>query len=41
MNDIASVEQAKDYLYATLKTLTDYSNEEIRAYIEAVEKDSP
>lgn len=41
MNDITSVEQAKDILYSTLRALTDYSNEEIRAYIEAIEKESP
>ena len=36
-----TIEESKDYLYAVLRVLTDYSNEEIRAYIEAIEKESP
>lgn len=41
MNDIRNVEEAKDILYSILRVLTDYSNEEIRAYIEIIEKESP
>ena len=34
-------EEAKDYLYATLKVLTKNTDEEIRAYIELLETKSP
>lgn len=31
----------EDILYSTLRVTTDYSNEEIRAFIEAIKKESP
>lgn len=36
-----TTEEAKDYLYATLKVLTKNTDEEIRAYIEMLETESP
>ena len=37
---MTSGENAKDYLYATLRILTDNTDEEIKAYIDSIEKES-